>query len=85
MIEIILEIGLFLFGASAIWFISRKEKWKKWGYIFGAIGQPFWMITALNNNQWGIFMLSIFYFYSWSQGIWFYWLKPWIDKRKKIK
>lgn len=79
--EIISQVAIFIFGAGAVWFVSRKEKWSKWGYIFGALGQPFWLYTALHKDQWGIAILTLFYFYSWGQGIWFYWIKPWIKKR----
>lgn len=70
------QIFIFLFGASGIWFVSRTEKWKRWGYILGMLGQPFWFYSAWETQQWGIFLLTIFYCYSWSQGIWNYWIKP---------
>jgi hypothetical protein len=69
------QLGILVFGCSAIWFVSRKEKWKRIGYILGLLSQPFWMYTSLKNGQIGIFFLSLFYTYSWSQGIWNYWIK----------
>lgn len=69
------QIFIFIFGASGIWFVSRIEHWKRWGYILGMCGQPFWFYSAWNNEQWGIFLLSCFYTYSWGQGIWNYWIK----------
>jgi nicotinamide riboside transporter PnuC len=69
------QVMIFIFGASGIWFVSRKEEWKRWGYIFGLMGQPFWFYTALVNQQWGILALTVFYTYSWSQGIYNYWIK----------
>jgi len=71
----IFQILIFVFGASAIWFVSRKEKWKRVGYILGLLGQPFWIITSVEKEQWGILALSLFYIYSWSQGIYNYWIK----------
>lgn len=71
----IIQIGILLFGVPAIWFVSRKEKWKRWGYIFGLCSQPFWMYSAITNEQWGIFILTLFYTYSWIQGIYNYWFK----------
>ena len=73
--DIISQIGIALFGASAIWFVGRTEKWKRWGYILGMCSQPFWIYTCFHNRQWGILILTIFYTYSWGQGIYNYWLK----------
>lgn len=69
------QLMIFIFGASGIWFVSRKEEWKKWGYIFGLCGQPFWFYSAWNSEQWGIILLTLFYTYSWIQGIYNYWIK----------
>jgi len=33
---------IFLFGASAVWFVGRKEEWRKWGYVCELLSQPFW-------------------------------------------
>jgi carbohydrate-binding DOMON domain-containing protein len=41
------QIAIMIFGASAIWFVSRTEKWKRWGYILGLCGQPFWIYTTI--------------------------------------
>lgn len=70
-----IQVMIFIFGASGIWFVSRKEDWKRWGYILGLMGQPFWFYSALTNEQWGILALTAFYTYSWSQGIFNYWIK----------
>jgi hypothetical protein len=69
------QIAIMIFGASAIWFVSRTEKWKRWGYILGLCGQPFWIYTTIQNEQWGILIMTLVYAYSWAQGIWNYWIK----------
>lgn len=71
----ILQIGIMVFGASAIWLVGRKEEWRRWGYIMGLLGQPFWIVSAIQNEQWGILAMTMFYLYSWSQGIYNYWIK----------
>lgn len=68
------QVFIMILGASAIWFVSRKEDWKRWGYIFGMLSQPFWFYTAYINEQWGILVMCLFYTYSWGQGIWNYWI-----------
>lgn len=74
MLEVISQVAIAVFGASAIWFVGRKEHWKRWGYILGVLGQPFWFYTTIVNEQWGIFALCLFYTYSWLQGVWNYWI-----------
>lgn len=81
MINTFCQVMIFLCGASAIWLVGRTESWSRWGYILGALGQPFWFYITLANEQYGIFLLCLFYAYSWCQGIWNHWAKPW-RKRK---
>lgn len=75
MLNIILQSFIFLLGASSIWFIAQKKPWSRWGYIFGLASQPFWLISSLENKQYGIAILSLVYGYSWSIGIYNYWIK----------
>ena len=65
------QIWIALFGASAMWFISRPEPWAAWGFLLGLIAQPAWFYTTIKHKQWGITVLSIFYTYSWVQGIYY--------------
>lgn len=69
------QIGIMLFGCSAIWVVGRKEKWRRWGYILGLCSQPFWFYSAYQAEQWGILCLCLWYTYSWGQGIWNFWIK----------
>jgi hypothetical protein len=71
----IVQIGIMIFGASAIWFVGRKEAWRRWGYILGLLGQPFWIYSSITTEQWGILILTLFYMYSWGMGVWNYWIK----------
>lgn len=75
MIETICQIWILIFGCLAIWFVSRREHWMRWGYIFGLIGQPVWVYVTFVSEQWGMFLLTWFYVYSWSQGIYNYWIR----------
>ena len=72
--EIIIQTFIFLFSASAVWFVSRKEKWRRWGYIFGLCGQPFWFYSV-DTEQGGILALCVWYTYSWGQGVYNFWIK----------
>ena len=66
---------ILILGGAAIWLISRREKWMRWGYIIGLISQPFFMYATYQEKQWGIFALAIWYSYSYSQGIYNYWIR----------
>ncbi|MCL5991388.1 MAG: hypothetical protein M1419_04730 [Bacteroidetes bacterium] len=72
---LIIQIIIFITSASAIWLVSRKEDWRRWGYIIGLIGQPFWLYSTFVNEQWGIFLLTFVFTYSWGQGVWNYWVR----------
>jgi nicotinamide riboside transporter PnuC len=69
--DTIAQIGIAIFGVTAILLVAKKSKW---GFVFGLISQPFWYITSYLNGQWGVFFLSIVYSFSWAFGIyqWFY-------------
>lgn len=63
------QIFILLFGCTSIWMIGRKESWSKYGFIIGLCGQPFWIYESIVNHQWGFLILTVWYIYSWSQGI----------------
>lgn len=79
------QIFILIFGCTAIWLVSRKDKWKRYGYIFGLCSQPFWIYTSYANQQWGILALCFFYTYSWTQGIYNYWIKKDDEEPKRKK
>lgn len=79
MVDMIIQILIFTSACTAIALISRKEHWSRWGYIIGIIGQPLWLYDSYGNNQWGIFVVSIWFLISYAQGIKNYWIRP--DKR----
>lgn len=78
----IIQILIVLFSCSAIYLVSQKHKYAKWGYLIGFIGQPLWLYTSFVTEQWGIFILSLFYMYSWGIGIYNYCL---IDIKNAFK
>jgi len=75
--DTIAQIGVAIFGVSAIILVSKKNKW---GFVLGLLSQPFWYITSFINKQWGIFFLSIVYTGSWILGIY-----EWFFKEKKVQ
>ncbi len=75
MISLICQIGIMLCGASSVWLMSRKERWRRWGYIIGLLAQPFWFVETISKGQYGIALISLWYTYSWGMGVWNYWIK----------
>lgn len=60
---------IFALGGAAIWLISRNEPWGRWGFVVGLTAQPFWMYSTWTTLQYGMFFLSIWYTYSYCEGI----------------
>lgn len=83
MIDIICQLGIALFGASAVVAVGLKGPKRRWGYVLGMLSQPFWFITAAVNQQWGIFMVSMVYCYGWSQGLYNFWILPWSARKTR--
>ena len=85
-IDIVCQVGISIFGATAIWLVGRRdEKVRRFGYLCGICSQPFWFTTCLRHKHWGIFILSFFYAYSWLAGAWNHWVVPWREKRNGDK
>jgi len=61
-------------GVLAIMLIGREERYRKWGYLLGLVGQPFWVWSSYAAGQWGILVLSLLYLFCWGQGVWHYWI-----------
>ena len=72
---LIIQIFLFILSVSAMFLISRTESWKKWGYPIGLASQPFWIISSVQNETWGILALSCCYTITWIMGIYNYFIK----------
>ena len=74
--ELIEQAGIMLFGCTAVLIVGRKrESVRRWGYILGLIGQPFWAHMAWRTESWGVAVLVLWYTYSWGQGCWNHWRK----------
>lgn len=82
MLDIIAQVGVCVFGVSSIWLVGRKDRWQRWGYVLGMAGQPFWVVTTITHEQWGIAALTVLYTASWANGIWNHWVLPWRESRK---
>lgn len=71
------QIGIVFFGVLAAWLTQQaNESRKKYACILGLISQPFWFYSAIESEQWGIFLLSIIYTGVWLIGFKNYWVIP---------
>lgn len=77
MLDAIAQIGIAIFGITSILLVAKKNKW---GFVVGLLSQPFYFITVILNEQWGIFIAAIFYTVSWIYGIY-----EWFFRTKKKK
>lgn len=78
------QICILILGSSSIYIVGRKEPWRKWGFLIGLCGQPFWFYTAYVNQQWAIALMCLFYTYSWGNGVWTHLLGPWLNKKRIV-
>ena len=54
---------------------SRDKKWQKYACLVGLVGQPFWMMATYQSEQWGMFVLTIFYTLAWLRSNRNFWFK----------
>ena len=73
------QIAIAVTGLVAIWLTQqRREGWKRYACLFGIVGQPFWFYSSYQAEQWGIFVLAVFYTYAWMVGIKNNWMVKWL-------
>jgi nicotinamide riboside transporter PnuC len=81
--DVIAQVGIPIFGFSAMFLVARKNKW---GFVLGLLAQPFWFFTAYTHDQWGIILNSIVYSAIWVYGIYkWFWGEKAIDKPEETR
>lgn len=78
--EIIVQIAIILFSCGSIYLFAQKGSYRRWGYIVGLAGQPFWFYATWINVQWGMFLCTIWFSGCHILGIWNYWIKEASDE-----
>lgn len=58
--ENIQQFFILLCSGISIWAFAGI-KYKRLGFIFGLISQPFWFWSSFQTQQWGIFIVSIWF------------------------
>jgi len=67
--DIIVQIIILIASCTCISFLSTTKPCRKWGFVVGVFMQPFWVYTSYSNNQWGIFIVSLYFWYIYGQGV----------------
>ena len=75
------QIAIALTGVVAIWLSQDgRDEFRRYACLFGMAGQPFWFYSAYQAEQWGIFVLCIFYTYAWLKGVKLHWYDRFAEK-----
>jgi hypothetical protein len=75
MSDVVSQVLIFVFGVSAIFLVCAKtERVRRWGYIVGLAGQPFWFYQFYIHQQWIMFGIACAYTVSWIYGVWNHWI-----------
>jgi hypothetical protein len=75
MTAMITQFCILVFGLAAIYLTQQKnENLKKYACIFGLLSQPFFIYSTISSEQWGMFVLSVFYTFAWMIGFNNYWV-----------
>ena len=77
----LVQMAIVIFSCSGYWFVSRPEPWRRWGFVLGLVGQPFWVWMALESGLWSVLAVSAWITYTHLQGIYFYWIK--VDQKAR--
>jgi len=76
MVDLVSQIGIMIFGLSAVWLVTyKKENTRRWGYLCGLLSQPFWFITVIYHRQWVILISCMVYTLLWAKGFYNHWIK----------
>lgn len=72
--QLLVQAAIFVLSGAAIWLVGGvSDNAKRWGYLLGLAGQPFWAYSAYRGEQWGILLLTAWYTIAWGRGLWNHW------------
>ena len=68
------QVAIVVLGGAAIWLVGRRNpRVSRWGYVVGLASQPFWLWATFQADQYGMYWLSLFYCWAWTDGIYNHW------------
>jgi threonine/homoserine efflux transporter RhtA len=67
-LEMVGQVLLAILGCLSLYTVTHKEaSVRRYGAVFGLAAEPFWLYSAWDNQQWGIFFLCGIYSFRWAQ------------------
>lgn len=79
---IIVQLLITFTGVVAVWLsLCKTDRVRRWGPVFGLLGQPFWFTLFLKNDQPLMLGICGLYTFTWARGFWMFWIKPWRARR----
>lgn len=76
MIDILSQIWITIFGATAIWLMNgRTDRGRRFGVLCGLAGQPAWYMQLVIHGQWLMVPVYLLYTLAWLRGLRTYWLR----------
>ncbi len=66
--DVVQAVLLVLSGTAVYLLASKNERRQFVGCLIGICGQPLWLWSAWIHGQWGIFILSVVFLYSYGRG-----------------
>lgn len=68
------QVGIIIFSCTSVYLFSTKDYYK-YGFVVGLLGQPLWIHTSFANEQWGIFIVSLWFTFAHLKGLKTHWRK----------
>ncbi len=69
-----IQLALAFFGLTALYMaMGKNAAARKWAPCVGRMGQPFWMLFAIQTGAWGLLALSVAYTGVYIRGAWLQW------------
>jgi hypothetical protein len=69
-LDAVMQAAIAFTGCLALWLVTRRARWARWGHVVGLAGQPFWLVAAASHEQWGIFAVALVYTAVFAEGVW---------------
>ena len=74
MIELLAQVGIGLPGLTAVYLTQQpRAHLRRYACLFGMLSQPFWFLTTIPNEQWGVVALNVVYTALWGRSIYRLW------------
>ena len=71
MVAALIQLLILLSGVVVIILISSKHRrLRQLCFVLGLLTEPLWFITAWQHDQWGIYLMSLWYMLACVHGLW---------------